>query len=281
MPGQSVGPQVLILLRHQGGQGQAHQLFPVTGEDLAGHIIAPGNDAPGVQLNDAVEGIIQQHLQMGGVPPLGVGGKTHAAGVAQAGAQGVLRTLKKQGALAQAAAAGVDEVAAQNYVHPVGYRLLHPLLGLVHAGHKVSVQFNAHDFLKALDLPHHVGDGHHTHPGTLRPRDQVLGPVEQQTDLQAGQPDLHHRQIGVGLQNGRLTAPGHQDIRPQSPALLHLLQNVLGGHRLVQNDLHPQLPGNTSRRLHHLRSGKKQRKFRHSSSSFCTLLSSYRIAARL
>ena len=55
-----------------------------------------------------------------------VGDLPHVAGVEQAGAQGVLRPVEKEGALAQPAAVGIDKVAAQNDIHPVGHRLLRP-----------------------------------------------------------------------------------------------------------------------------------------------------------
>ena len=219
--GQRVGPELGVLPGHQRGKRESHQLLPLLLQDLTGHVVALDDDSPGVQLQNPVEGVVQQNLQVGRVAALGVGDLPHVAGVEQAGAQGVLRPVEKEGALAQPAAVGIDKVAAQNDIHPVGHRLLRPALHLRQAGDKIGMQLYVENLLKALNIPHHVGDGHHADLRPLQMGDQAAGPVEQPGDLQAGELDLHHREVGVLLENGRLAASGHQDVGACAPTILH------------------------------------------------------------
>ena len=83
------------------------------------------------------------------------------------------------------------------------------------------MQLYVENLLKALNIAHHVGDGHHTDLRPLQMGDQATGPVEQPGDLQAGELDLHHREVGVLLENGRLAASGHQDVGACAPTILH------------------------------------------------------------
>ena len=261
--GQGVQPQLGVLPGHEGGQGLALQLVPFQLQDLAGHVVAPHHHPVGIQLQDPVEGVVQQGLEVGGVAPLGVGDEPHAAGVEQAGAQGVLGALEEQGALAQPAAVGVDEVAPQNHVHPVGDSLLGPPLHLLVALHEVGAQLDVQDVLKPLDAAHHVGDGHHADAGPGPLGGQAAGPVEEPGDLQAGELDLHQGEVGVGPQDGGLPPPGHQNVRPQPPGLGGHLQHLLGAGGLVEHHVHPQLPGDAPGGLHHLHPGEEQSEFCH------------------
>ena len=62
---------------------------------------------------------------MGGVAPLAVGGVAGAPGLAEGGPEGILGTLEEEGAQPPFPAEGVDVVAPQDDIHPVGGGLVH------------------------------------------------------------------------------------------------------------------------------------------------------------
>lgn len=124
--------------------------------------VDPADDAGGVHLDDAVEGVVQQGVDLGGVVLFQIDGVAHPAGEVQrvvdalaAGGNVLVGQFFLPGGLA-------DDIAADDADTAVGLRLGHRISQLLVLAHHVQLQLDPEKLVEPGSVAEHIGNADQT-----------------------------------------------------------------------------------------------------------------------
>lgn len=196
--------------------------------------VDPADDAGGVHLDDAVEGVVQQGVDLGGVVLFQIDGVAHPAGEVQrvvdalaAGGNVLVGQFFLPGGLA-------DDIAADDADTAVGLRLGHRISQLLVLAHHVQLQLDPEKLVEPGSVAEHIGNADQTDPRTGKC--QLRFELEHHGgQLLQGHTDLDHRQLDALLDDPSLHTAGHDQVTAlpfqlSGPALSLARLDVFQGH---------------------------------------------------